>query len=119
MDAGSQGLEFATARIDSTCRTVLVHDPPDSMRVEVSLNGADLVGSGTDLSGGEGPMVRLRWDGLRVLSEPAWPDEDDLGTPVILPGGEVGVLLSWEISGDRRSWRWRVEFEGGEPRDWR
>src|SRR5438552_1254500 len=70
MDAGSQGLEFATARIDSTCRTVLVHDPPDSMRVEVSLNGADLVGSGTDLSGGEGPVPTTgEADGVGRLPE--------------------------------------------------
>jgi hypothetical protein len=115
MEGGSDGLEFATAKIDPSFRTVLVHDPPDRMRVDVSLNGADLVGSGTDLSGGDGPMVRLRWEGLVVLAEPIWPAEEDLGTPVILPGGEVGTLLRWETSTSRRSWTWQVEFRGGEP----
>jgi hypothetical protein len=39
-----------------------------------------------------------------------WPDEDDIGRPVILPGGEVGILLSWWNAPDHSAWRWRVEF---------
>jgi hypothetical protein len=29
---------------------------------------------------------------------------------VILPGGEVGILLEWRHAEDRSAWRWRVEF---------
>ena len=30
--------------------------------------------------------------------------------PVLLPGGEVGVLLSWRNAADESEWRWQVEF---------
>jgi hypothetical protein len=39
-----------------------------------------------------------------------WPSEDDLGTPVILPGGEVGILTAWWHEGDRSAWRWSIEL---------
>ena len=38
------------------------------------------------------------------------PADHDLGSPVLLPGGEVGVLLSWRNAADESEWRWQVEF---------
>jgi hypothetical protein len=48
--------------------------------------------------------------GDRVERENVWPDASDKGRPVILPGGEVGVLLSWWNAADGSEWRWQVEF---------
>ncbi len=36
--------------------------------------------------------------------------DHDLGSPVLLPGGEVGILLSWRNAADESEWRWQVEF---------
>ena len=30
--------------------------------------------------------------------------------PVLLPGGEVGILLSWWNAAGESEWRWQVEF---------
>ncbi len=35
---------------------------------------------------------------------------DDLGSLVILPGGEVGTLVEWWNAPDGSEWRWRLEF---------
>ncbi|HEV8574258.1 MAG TPA: hypothetical protein VGR43_06060 [Dehalococcoidia bacterium] len=55
-------------------------------------------------------MCRLRRSGDSVTREDIWPREEDIGTLVILPGGEVGVLKSWWNADDRMEWRWEVEF---------
>ena len=34
----------------------------------------------------------------------------DLGSLIILPGGEVGTLLEWWNAEDGSEWRWRIEF---------
>ena len=38
------------------------------------------------------------------------PADHDLGSPVLLPGGEVGILLSWRNAAAESEWRWQVEF---------
>jgi hypothetical protein len=58
----------------------------------------------------ERPIARLHRQGDRVTREDIWPDESDVGRPVILPGGEVGVLVSWWNAPDGSEWRWQVEF---------
>ncbi|MEO6397539.1 MAG: hypothetical protein ABIP13_03630 [Tepidiformaceae bacterium] len=47
------------------------------------------------------------------------PDETDVGALVLLPGGEVAVLLAWWNAADGNEWRWQVE--PGRPRtvNWR
>jgi hypothetical protein len=42
--------------------------------------------------------------------EDRWPTEADLGSLVILPGGEVGTLVEWWNAPEGNEWRWRVEF---------
>lgn len=116
MDAGAEGLEFARSRLDGSIDSVLVHASPERIRVEVSDNGAELVASGDDLhddAAERTPMTRLWVDGLRVLRRDVWPQQDDLGTVVILAGGEAGVLRAWSTDDDRTRWRWQVGFEGG------
>jgi hypothetical protein len=52
--------------------------------------------------------LTIRGDG--VEREDLWPDDEDHGRPVMLPGGEVGILLSWWNAEDGSEWRWQVEF---------
>ena len=109
-DGASQGLEFAKARMASH-RVVLVHAAPSRLNVVVRTVDEEIVAIGTDLhSPGETPMSRLTVDDLRVLRENVWPGDGDIGLPVILPGGEVGLLRSWWNADDHSAWRWTIEL---------
>jgi hypothetical protein len=55
-------------------------------------------------------MARLTRRGNQVEREDVWPTEADIGRPVILPGGEVGILQSWWNAKDGSEWRWQAEF---------
>ena len=59
------------------------------------------------------PDRRLQIDGDTVTRENIWPDANDIGGLVILPGGEVGTVCEWSHADDHSSWRWKVEFQGG------
>lgn len=109
-DGGSLGLEFLRARIAPVDR-VLVHAAPDRLDAEVLENGSRLLASGTQLTATEDtPMARLLLDGVRILREAVWPTQDDLGSVVLLPGGEAGVLREWWHAPDRSAWRWQLEL---------
>jgi hypothetical protein len=109
-DGGAQGLEFAKARMGDH-RVVLVHAAPSRLDVVVRTVNEVLLAIGTDLHAqGETPISRLTLDDLRVVRENVWPGEEDLGLPVILPGGEVGILRSWWNAEDRSAWRWTLEL---------
>jgi hypothetical protein len=70
-----------------------------------------LLAIGTDLHAREEtPISRLTLDDLRVVRENVWPADADIGLPVILPGGEVGILTSWWNAEDHSSWRWSLEL---------
>jgi hypothetical protein len=56
------------------------------------------------------PIARLTIKGEQITRADAWPTENDLGQLVILPGGEVGKLVSWWNAEDGSEWRWQVEF---------
>jgi hypothetical protein len=56
------------------------------------------------------PMARLTVQGENITREDQWPTESDIGQLVILPGGEVGTLISWWNAEDGSQWRWQVEF---------
>jgi hypothetical protein len=109
-DGGAQGLEFAKARMGRH-DVVLVHAAPS--RLNVVVRGVDerLLAIGTDLHARkETPISRLTLDDLRVVRENVWPADADIGLPVILPGGEVGILTSWWNAEDHSSWRWSLEL---------
>jgi hypothetical protein len=55
-------------------------------------------------------MARLTIGDGQITREDLWPENDDIGRPVILPGGEVGILLGWSNADDGSEWRWQVEF---------
>ena len=56
------------------------------------------------------PMTKLTISGRKVHRVNLWPEEGDIGTPVILPGGEVGVLTAWWNDDVGQEWKWSVEY---------
>jgi hypothetical protein len=61
-------------------------------------------------TGGYKPMTRFTLSGDTITREDRWPTDADLGTVVILPGGEAGILTAWWNADDGSAWRWSVEF---------
>lgn len=108
--AAATGLLLLRAQIDPT-DTVLVHAVGDEITVEVSDSNGSRLAFGKDLERTqESPMCRLRREGDRITREDIWPVDHDLGSIVLLPGGEAGKLQSWWHAENRREWRWHVEF---------
>lgn len=110
-DADATGLPFARGRIDPT-DVLWVHAAPPSLNVTVRDGEECVVASGKNLErvGQRLPLTRLARRGDAVEREDRWPTQADLGTLVILPGGEVGRLTSWWNAVDGSEWRWQVEF---------
>ena len=109
-NAAAQGLPFARGRLDPT-DVLLVHAAPDALDVDVRADDGALLARGRGLRRtADRPMARLTRRGDRIERADLWPVEADLGRPVILPGGEVGILKSWWNAADGSEWRWRVEF---------
>ena len=109
--AGATGLAFARGRIDPT-EVLWVHAAPDRLAVTVRAGDERIVGRGEPLEreGHYLPMTRLTLEDGTVRREDRWPTQADLGSLVILPGGEVGVLTAWWNAEDGSAWRWSVEF---------
>ena len=109
-DAAAQGLPFARGRLRTT-ETLLVHAAPETLRVEVrDSSGAPRAGGDSLRRTAETPIARLLRRGSRIEREDIWPGQDAIGTPVILAGGEVGILTAWWNDADRQEWRWSIEL---------
>jgi hypothetical protein len=109
-DGGMLGLEFARGVADAT-DCMLAHSLPARVNVTVTDENGRVVACGDEISADESrPMARLWVRGDRIERENVWPDDSDLGRPVILPGGEVGLLRAWWNAEDGSEWRWQVEF---------
>ncbi|HWQ12960.1 MAG TPA: hypothetical protein VNL77_09175 [Roseiflexaceae bacterium] len=108
--AGATGLPFARGRL-APAEVLLVHAAPPLLTVTVRDGAGRQLARGNDLpAGAETPIARLTRHGERVEREDIWPAEDDIGRPVLLPGGEVGVLLRWWHAEDHSAWRWQIEL---------
>jgi hypothetical protein len=109
--AGSTGVEFARGLMDPT-PVLLAHAAPEALTVEVYENGSKLIAIGQDLirKSDPTPITKLRIDGERITREDVWPGDNDIGLPVILPGGEVGIMTEWSNAADLTSWEWSVRF---------
>jgi len=108
--AAATGILFARGRLDAT-RSLLVHAAPPVITVEVSDPDGRRLAFAQDLpQTQESPMCILRRTGASVTREDLWLDDTYLGLPVLLPGGEVGILTGWWHAEDRREWRWQTEF---------
>lgn len=108
--AAARGMSFARGRLDAA-ETLLVHAPPDRLDVDVWSDTGALIARGRDLARtADSPMALLSRHENLVVREDIWPTPADRGRPVILPGGEVGVLMQWWNDGAHTEWRWSVEF---------
>lgn len=119
-DGGMMGLEFARALTAGGFDRVLVHAAPAQLSVEVRADDGTLVVAGdADRDGDYSPITLIEL-GVSVSRREVWPTPAQIGLPVILPGGEVGILTAWEHADDRSWWRWSVEFSNhvGRPADW-
>jgi hypothetical protein len=112
-NAGATGLSFARCRVgaDAAADRVLVHAAPRRLEVTVRDEQGAVVAEGRGLRRRQpGPMsLLLRHNGAIEL-EDHWPDQDDLGRLVILPGGEAGILTAWWHAPDHSAWRWQLEL---------
>jgi hypothetical protein len=110
-DAGATGLPFARGRLDPT-DVLWVHAAPPSLNVTVRDGEERVVARGEQLQRAEKrfPLTRLFRRGAAVEREDRWPTQADLGSLVILPGGEVGRLTAWWNADDGSEWRWQVEL---------
>ena len=110
-EAAATGIEVARARIDPA-EVVWLHAAPPVLAVTVRQGDDRVLARGASLrrDGPQIPMTRLEWRGTTVTRQDRWPTDADLGTIVILPGGEAGVLKSWWNAPDGSAWRWTVEF---------
>jgi hypothetical protein len=108
--AAATGLPFARGRLDPT-DTLLVHALPDYVTVAVSDDASLRLAFTADLPRTlQSPVCRLRREGTVITREDIWPTGADLGLPILLAGGEVGILKSWWHAGDKRAWRWQIEL---------
>jgi hypothetical protein len=109
-DGGMLGLEFARAIVAAT-DCILAHSLPERIDVEVRDQDGCVVARAEGLAAdGSTPMARLRIVAGAVERRQVWPGADDLERPVILPGGEAGILKEWWNAEDGSEWRWLVEF---------
>ena len=120
-DGGMNGLEFSRATTAGGFTRALVHAAPAQMSVTIRTDDGDLVAeSDADRDGDYAPMTLLEIDGRSLRRREVWPTQEHHGMIVLLAGGEVGVLQSWQHADDQTSWRWTIEFSNhqGRPADW-
>lgn len=109
-DTGATGISFARGRLDPT-EVMLVHAPPEKLSVEVRTTEGRMIARGESLArSADTPMARLRIQDSTIIREDLWPTAADIGTVVIVAGGEVGKLQKWWHSPDQQEWRWSLEF---------
>ncbi|GAC1394929.1 MAG: hypothetical protein NVSMB65_13440 [Chloroflexota bacterium] len=109
-DVAAQGISFARGRLDAA-QTVLVHAAPAALTVEVHSDAGAPIARGQDLQRTQDtPIARLRRQGNTISREDIWPTAADYGLPVLLAGGEVGILQAWWNDPDQQEWRWSIEL---------
>jgi hypothetical protein len=109
-DAAAQGLLFARGRLQAT-EVLLAHAAPANLRVDVVNDAGTLLARGTNLRRtAETPITQLNRRNGRIERVDIWPSEREIGLPVIMAGGEVGILTAWWNDPDRQMWRWSIEL---------
>jgi hypothetical protein len=108
--AAATGILVARGRVEPTGQ-MFFHAASDPIAVEVYDDERKLVARGLNLGATDNtPMCLLTLKGNAVIREDLWPGAEHIGTPVLLPGGEAGILKSWWNAADGSEWRWQVEF---------
>jgi hypothetical protein len=109
-EAGATGMSFARGRLDAT-DVLLVHAPPATLTVEIRSEDGERLAYTRDLAQtADRPIARLTLQNGQITREDLWPTPQNIGRLVILPGGEVGKLVSWWNAEDGSEWRWQGEF---------
>lgn len=120
-DGAMNGLEFGRYTTAGGFSRALIHAAPSRAHVEVrNEEGRTVVSGDLDREGEYSPMTLVEIAGNHLSRSEVWPDESFYGLPVLIAGGEVGILQKWEHAGDHSWWRWSVEFSNhtGRPADW-
>ena len=106
-DVGAVGVSFARGRLNPT-DVLLAHAAPGQLNIEVAAMMAWCWREAMTCCARPAPPSRgCAVRATSITREDIWPTEADYGTPVILPGGEVGILQHWWNAPDHQEWRWR------------
>src|ERR1700722_607975 len=120
-DGAVTGLEFARCTTAGGFSRALIHAAPSKAKIEI-IDGDDQLVARADLerSGEYSPMSLVVIERRALRRSEVWQTEDFYGLPVLLAGGEVGILQRWQHAEDHSWWRWSVEFSNhtGRPEDW-
>jgi len=120
-DGAMNGLEFARCTTAGGFNRVLIHAAPGKAQVEIIAADDRVVARGDlDRQGEYSPMTLVELHGSTLHRSEVWPTEELYGLPVLLSGGEVGILQTWHHAEDHSWWRWSIEFSNhiGRPDDW-
>ncbi len=121
-DGAMNGLEFSRATTASGFTRALIHAAPAQLSVEVEDSREIVVARANDLDriGDYLPMTMLILNGAEISRSEVWPDDSMYGLPVLLAGGEVGLLREWHHAEDHSWWKWSLELANhkGRPADW-
>ena len=120
-DGAMNGLEFAHCTTTGGLNQVLIHAAPSQAAVEIIDADDQLVARASlNRSGEYSPMTLIERDGPTLRRSEIWPTEQHYGLPVLLSGGEAGILQAWQHAEDHTWWRWSLEFSNhvGRPADW-
>lgn len=108
--AASTGLLLGRGLLDPTQR-LLVHAAPPVLTAEIHEANGRRLAYGKDLEAtASTPICLLQLRNGTVDRQDIWPDATHHELPVLLPGGEVGILKSWWHAEDKKEWRWQVAF---------
>ncbi|GAC1480120.1 MAG: hypothetical protein PVSMB9_04490 [Candidatus Dormibacteria bacterium] len=88
-----------------------MHAAPQTLQVTVRDADGRVLAKGDSLMRHQpGPMSYLVRQGSAITLDDGWPNPNDIGRLVLLPGGEAGILKSWWHAEDKKEWRWQLEF---------
>ena len=108
--AGATGMLFARGRVDAGFDTMLVHAAPDILSAVVRGEGQVRAEASDLRATADTPIAKLTRRNSRIEREDIWPGQAELGLPVLLSGGEVGILKQWWHAADHSEWRWQIEL---------
>lgn len=109
-DVAAVGVSFARGRCEAT-DILLVHAAPARLSVDMLTEAGVLLARGKDLVRTmQTPITKLQCQDEQITRQDIWPTQADYGLPIILPGGEIGLLQSWWNDPDQQEWRWTIEL---------